>query len=80
MAGNVWEWCSSLYLPYPYQARDGREDPAVEGTRVMRGGAFGLRRLKVRCAFRNSDVPGDCGFTIGFRVAFDRPPAAMPSG
>jgi formylglycine-generating enzyme required for sulfatase activity len=75
MAGNVWEWCSSLYLPYPYQARDGREDLAAEGPRAMRGGAFGLRRNKVRCAFRNQAPPDDYGFTIGFRVVFDRPPA-----
>jgi formylglycine-generating enzyme required for sulfatase activity len=80
MAGNVWEWCNSLYLPYPYQARDGREDPAAEGPRVMRGGAHGLKRNKVRCAFRNPNVPDDCGFTIGFRMVFDQPPAgAIPS-
>ncbi len=26
MAGNVWEWCHSLFWPYPYRNDDGRED------------------------------------------------------
>jgi formylglycine-generating enzyme required for sulfatase activity len=68
MAGNTWEWCSSLLRPYPYRADDGREDMNVAGPRVLRGGALGMERWVARCAFRNSTNAGDYGFTIGFRV------------
>jgi formylglycine-generating enzyme required for sulfatase activity len=74
LAGNVWEWCSSRNLPYPWRGGDGREDPAAPGARVLRGGAFGVSRLKVRCAYRNASLPDDRGFTIGFRVVLDRLP------
>lgn len=39
MAGNVSEWTSSRYRPYPYDADDGREDPTIRDERVTRGGA-----------------------------------------
>jgi formylglycine-generating enzyme required for sulfatase activity len=31
MAGNVWEWCNSLNNPYPYNAKDGREELEASG-------------------------------------------------
>jgi formylglycine-generating enzyme required for sulfatase activity len=69
MAGNVWEWTSSLYKAYPYDPEDGREDPEAEEARVLRGGAFhhSLRRY-VRCACRGRANPGDRDFYLGFRV------------
>lgn len=39
MAGQVWEWTTSLYRPYPYDPRDGREDLSVVASRVARGGS-----------------------------------------
>lgn len=69
MAGNVWEWCSSLADPYPYRAEDGREDGGAEGRRVLRGGAFEQDRYLARCAARNAAPQDARGFTIGFRPA-----------
>ena len=40
LAGNLAEWTSSLYRPYPYRTNDGREDPNVDGERVTRGGDY----------------------------------------
>ncbi|MFQ6021770.1 MAG: formylglycine-generating enzyme family protein, partial [Acidiferrobacterales bacterium] len=40
LAGSLAEWTSSLYRPYPYASDDGREDQAVSGERVTRGGDY----------------------------------------
>jgi formylglycine-generating enzyme required for sulfatase activity len=37
MIGNLREWTSSQYRPYPYRAGDGREGPERGATRVVRG-------------------------------------------
>ena len=37
MAGNLREWTSSQFRPYPYRAADGREGPERRATRVVRG-------------------------------------------
>jgi len=38
LAGNGWEWVSSAYRPYPYDAADGREDLTRDQVRGTRGG------------------------------------------
>jgi formylglycine-generating enzyme required for sulfatase activity len=67
MAGNVWEWCSSLYLPYPYIADSERENPYASGNRVLRGGAWSSAPDQCRTTYRMALPPGHvlegiCGF------------------
>jgi formylglycine-generating enzyme required for sulfatase activity len=73
MAGNVWEWTSSLYKPYPYRADDGREDPNAEGSRVIRGGSWRFPRVGARCAGRNVSRPDDRLGSLGFRCCSRSP-------
>jgi len=72
LAGNVWEWCSSLYWPYPYNPLDGRENPDPrEGIRVMHGGSWRSRPTSVRCAARQGEHSTDSFEVVGFRIARD---------
>jgi formylglycine-generating enzyme required for sulfatase activity len=68
MAGNVWEWTSSLHQPYPYSADDGREDPAKPGDRVFRGGSW-AQSNGARAAYRDGAAPDYHDAEVGFRCA-----------
>ena len=67
MAGNMWEWCSSLYKEYPYNADDGREDLSASGYRVIRGGAWDANFEMVRCDLRTFTKPSAQNPCFGFR-------------
>ena len=75
LAGNEAEWTSSLFKPYPYDARDGREDPAAPGERVTRGGdhVFDVVPDRLTGYFRDgfSRDPRRGHRHIGFRCAKD---------
>jgi formylglycine-generating enzyme required for sulfatase activity len=71
MAGNVWEWSSSLKKWYPYGANDGREDLDVDGFRVLRGGSFEDWGGGVRCAYRSGYNPNYGYELIGFRAVVE---------
>jgi formylglycine-generating enzyme required for sulfatase activity len=68
MVGNMWEWCSSLYKPYPYRSDDGREDVKADGERAVRGGSWVNNRRYARCAYRYRLVPDSFDYGFGFRV------------
>jgi iron(II)-dependent oxidoreductase len=77
MAGQVWEWCSTLWgedmasprFRYPY-ADDGREDAAAGPLvrRVLRGGCFSSPREKANVHYRGSLEPDGFWRGNGFRV------------
>jgi toxoflavin biosynthesis protein ToxD len=67
MAGNVWEWTSTRKKDYPYNPNDGREDPAGDDRRVLRGGGWSDSRDFARCASRRYDHPLNRYDNLGFR-------------
>lgn len=73
MAGNVWEWVSSLYQPYPYDANDGREDLSASGSRALRGGSWINLDYHVRSANRNWSDPTNSNDYVGFRCSLSHP-------
>ena len=77
MAGNVWEWCSSLYKGYPYRADDGREDMASSASRVVRGGSFLAHESRARCGSRLNWYPDDRNVSGGLRVGWAAPSSGL---
>ncbi len=71
MAGNVWEWTHSLYMPYPYDPADGRENIGApgNGARVVRGGSWDDGHNFCRPASRDRDEPEFFYKALGFRLA-----------
>lgn len=69
MSGNVWEWVSSQYRSYPYDAADGREDMESGDQRVARGGSANANREMVRAVTRTRADPLLGYRFIGFRCA-----------
>jgi formylglycine-generating enzyme required for sulfatase activity len=75
MAGNVWEWTSSLSSFYPYNPDDGREDPGASGKRIVRGGSwspFGGTGELNRIDNRFAVDPVYYGAYIGIRCALTK--------
>jgi formylglycine-generating enzyme required for sulfatase activity len=75
MAGNVEEWVSDEFHPYPGSTHD---SPSVRaGLRVLRGGSWFYTMEYARCAFRRAAFPEFTGYPgcggPGFRCALDTP-------
>jgi formylglycine-generating enzyme required for sulfatase activity len=70
LSGNVWEWVSSQYRPYPYDAADGREDEAdTTAKRVFRGGWLSYVDRGTSAVMRFRMSPDQRDWRVGFRCA-----------
>ena len=75
MIGDVWEWTSSDFLPYPgFEAFPYQEYSEVffgDEYKVLRGGSWATRPGAIRTTFRNWDYPIRRQIFSGFRCARD---------
>ncbi|MFD9224192.1 ergothioneine biosynthesis protein EgtB [Streptomyces sp. NPDC060064] len=78
LIGDVWEWTSSDFLPYPgFAAFPYREYSEVffgSAHKVLRGGSFAVDAVACRGTFRNWDLPVRRQIFSGFRTARDAAP------
>jgi ergothioneine biosynthesis protein EgtB len=74
MIGDVWEWTTSDYVPYPGFKSDFDEynDKWFVGQKVLRGGSFATPRIHIRSTYRNFFHPPERWMISGFRCAKTR--------
>jgi gamma-glutamyl hercynylcysteine S-oxide synthase len=71
MVGNVWEWTSTPFLPYPGFVRDPYKDysePWFGTHKVLRGGCWVTRSRLLRATYRNFYTPDRRDVWAGFRT------------
>ncbi|MEO6121860.1 MAG: ergothioneine biosynthesis protein EgtB [Acidimicrobiales bacterium] len=75
MVGDVWEWTSSDFEPYPgfrpFPYREYSEVFHANGYKVLRGGSWATAPVAVRATFRNWDHAIRRQIFSGFRCARD---------
>ena len=75
LTGDVWEWTSSFFLPYPdflaFPYPEHSELFFGEEYRVLRGGSWATDWMAARASFRNWDYPTRRQLFAGFRCARD---------
>lgn len=71
MIGDVWEWTSSDYAPYPgFRSEfDEYNDKWFIGQKVLRGGSFATPASHIRTTYRNFFHPDERWMIAGFRCA-----------
>ncbi len=71
MIGNVWEWTSSDFLPYPGFSEDPYKEyssPWFGSHKTLRGGAWSTRSRLIRVPYRNFYTPDRRDIWAGFRT------------
>jgi ergothioneine biosynthesis protein EgtB len=73
MIGDVWEWTTSDYAPYPGFKSDFDEynDKWFVGQKVLRGGSYATPQAHIRATYRNFFYPHERWMIAGFRCAKD---------
>jgi ergothioneine biosynthesis protein EgtB len=73
MIGDVWEWTSSDYVPYPgFQSEfDEYNDKWFVNQKVLRGGSYATPQLHIRSTYRNFFHAHERWMISGFRCAKD---------
>jgi formylglycine-generating enzyme required for sulfatase activity len=73
MIGDVWEWTTSDYVPYPgFKSEfDEYNDKWFVNQKVLRGGSFATPQLHIRSTYRNFFHPHERWMIAGFRCAKD---------
>lgn len=73
MIGDVWEWTTSDYVPYPgFKSEfDEYNDKWFVNQKVLRGGSFATPQLHVRSSYRNFFHAHERWMVSGFRCAQD---------
>ena len=71
MIGDVWEWTTSDYVPYPgFKTEfDEYNDKWFVGQKVLRGGSFATPQIHIRSTYRNFFYPHERWLIGGFRCA-----------
>ena len=77
MIGDVWEWTSSDFMPWPGFTpmiyRDYSQPFFGGDYKVLRGGSWAVARSSIRPSFRNWDHPVRRQIFTGVRLAWDAP-------
>jgi formylglycine-generating enzyme required for sulfatase activity len=71
LIGDVWEWTSSDYVPYPgfKPEFDEYNDKWFVGQKVLRGGSYATPQYHIRSTYRNFFHPNERWMISGFRCA-----------